>query len=283
MPDLVRGETFADGETVTAERLHRLVDNATITDGAIGTNELANGAVTTEKLATGAELPAGSIQLASGRLLVGNAQGKAAPMTPSAEFTADAANGFALASKGVTAAKIADGAVGTGQLATLAPSPAGEWGDAVNVPVLTVDDTGRVTAAREVSVQAPGLVVSEILTQKPVVWSPGAIAAWTHTLGQVPTSFLVWLVCVLDTVDTGNPSTEPNFKVGDIIPLWCCFFKSGDETWPAFSVFANATRVEVTAYGQGEVQVMARTTAVPVSIQNMLNNFRFAGSVMKVT
>jgi hypothetical protein len=281
MGDLTRGETFADGEVVDASRLHKLVDEATLNAGAVDTATIADGAVTSAKLADTLSVQASQVLLPEASLLIGGPAGKGIPIPPGPEMTVGAT--FGIAAQGVGTAKIADGAVTGAKLAAISPSPAGEWGDAVNVPVLTVDATGRVTAAREVSIQAPGLVIAETLTQKPVVWGPGVTASWAHTLGTVPTSFLVWLVCVLDTVDTGNPSTEAHFKVGDIIPLWTCFFKEDVTTWPAFSCFANATRVEVTAFGQGGLFVMARSTAIPVDLRNMLNNFRFAGSVMKVS
>ena len=282
MPDLVRGETFVDGETVTGERLNRLVDNATIVDGAVTTAKLANGAVTTEKLATGAVIQAGAVALTANKFLVGNTENKGAPMGAGPEFALSFPDGFSLAAKGVAAAKIADGAVGTDQLATLDPSPAGTYGAAAKIPVLTVDSKGRVTAAAEAAITT-GLVVKEVLPLKPFLWTPGGNVVWPHTLGAVPDFFQVCLECVMDTPSGGG--NDPFYKVGDRIPIHTCFYSvDQNQTWPGFSIWANTAEVGMAAFGQGFLLVASRTTGVHVNIsRDWPNNFNFRAVAMKVS
>tara|TARA_R100001530_G_C4316781_1_gene154604 strand:- start:826 stop:1356 length:531 start_codon:yes stop_codon:yes gene_type:complete len=51
MPDITKGHTFTDGESVTHVKLNNIVDSASINAGVVGATELASGAVETAKVA----------------------------------------------------------------------------------------------------------------------------------------------------------------------------------------------------------------------------------------
>jgi hypothetical protein len=290
MGDITRGETFADGEEVNAARLHKLVDNALLNAGVVKTSNIADGAVTGPKIAADVTLQTGQVLLPEGTLLIGGPAGKGIPITPGPEMTVGST--FGIADGGVTTAKIAEGGVTAGKLALVTPTSAGTFGSASKIPVVTVDNKGRVTAASEVGINTVGMVQILDLAPQSMPWSPGLRCVWANTLGGKPHFLNIWVECVLDTLDTGNPSTEPNAKVGDRFLIQNFFFRSGADTWPAYSINAykngsGAEEIEVVASGDGGILVMlahftARHVIISGGIPPLTDNFRMRGYALRV-
>lgn len=111
MGDLNRGESFANGEQVTAARLNKMQDDATVKAGAIGTTHLADGAVTPAKLSGSFAFAAGQVQIANGALVGGNASNVGVAITPDGTTVEIATTTLRVKDLGISTAKIADGAV----------------------------------------------------------------------------------------------------------------------------------------------------------------------------
>ena len=225
MAHLIRGDTFVDGETVTGERLNKLVDNATIVDLSITDQQLANGSVTSEKLASDVLVQTSNVSLPEGNLLIGNASAKGVPIPPSAEFTVGTT--LALAVGGVGSTKIADGAVTGAKLESLTnPNPAGSYGDATHYPVVIIDNKGRVTAADKLAFPAGfGGGLMKRFAGQLLQWPRVATYIFPHKL-PANSPFEMWLECVIKS---------PHHEVGDRIPF-VSLTTVGPEGYPAFGV-----------------------------------------------
>lgn len=192
MGDLIRGETFAAGETVTAARLHKLVEDAEIKAGSVGTTELADGAVTTAKLANAATLQAAQVTLANGKMLVGDGSNVGIATTVDSA-TLQTSPTIAVKDGGIATAKIADLGVTGAKLENLSPSPAGTYGSATEVPVVVVDAKGRVTGVSEVAIV--GLVEkNETTVLSASIPAAGATYSTGHGLTGLPDKCEVFLV-----------------------------------------------------------------------------------------
>lgn len=124
MGDLNRGETFANGEQVTAARLNAMQDNATIVSGAVTTSKIADGAVTPAKLAGGFAFTAGQVQIASGALIGGNGSNVGTAITPDGSTVEISGSSLRVKDAGIGTAKIADGGITAAKLAARVVSAA---------------------------------------------------------------------------------------------------------------------------------------------------------------
>lgn len=230
MGDLTRGHSFVAGDVVTAAKLHELVENATINAGMVGTAELADGAVTTAKLDSGLQVASGKIQLASGKTLIGNGSGVADQVTvdtgtmqtsPTVGVKTGGIAATQLASNAVTTAKILDANVTGAKLETLSPSPAGTYGSASAIPVMTVDSKGRVTAANTVGFPMTVTRLGDAGATPPydLPMIPdyggaviGTVAGWAWAGSSVPVAIMVFAVCTAT-------STTGGWAQDDIITL----------------------------------------------------------------
>lgn len=226
MGDLTKGETFAAGEVVTAARLHALVENATLNAGSVGTAKLADGAVTTAKLDSGLQVASAKVQLASGKTLVGNGSGVADQVTvdtgtmqtsPTVGVKTGGIAATQLASDAVTTAKILDANVTGAKLETLSPSPAGSYGSASAIPVVTVDSKGRVTAASTAAAPMTLTRLGSAAATPPydLAMPTGAsvVASWAWAGSTVPSIISIQAICIVPTASAGG------WQQDDIIPI----------------------------------------------------------------
>lgn len=266
MGDLTRGETFASGEIVSAARLHKLVEDATINTGAIGTSHIADGAVTAAKLDGAITVTAAQVTLANGKVPIGNASGIGVA-TSLDSTTLDWSTALGVKDAGITAAKLAADAVETAKikdlnvtgakLETLSPSPSGSYGSSTLIPVLTVDSKGRVTAASTIAVTT---VTKASGTAS--IPAAGGLVSFSHGLGVMPSMVAVYLECLVDTLGyrantgSGNP---------DRIPIDHVF--SGAFV-PGFTVNITDAAVEVIRYAASSTQYVFRRTSGGVGLGN---------------
>lgn len=99
MSDIIKGDTFADGEVVTGARLNALIDNATINECPASK---LTGTIAAARIPTG--LVAGTLACTTGKLL-GGVSSVAAEVTPSAAFSFSGSD-LDLAARGVAVAKL---------------------------------------------------------------------------------------------------------------------------------------------------------------------------------
>lgn len=265
MGDLNKGETFAAGETVSAARLHRLVEDATLKAGVVTTTKIADGAITTEKLASSVSLTVSSVAISENKVLVGNASGIGAEVAVDTGTMNPA--GFGVKALGIAAAQLAVDAVETAKikdanvtLPKLAAQAAstivanGTGGSAS--PTACALGTGLEFSggALRVSASVTAATVAKY-TGTATVPASGAIASASHSLGAVPSIVQVYLECLVDTMGyrantgSGNPDRVP------IDSLFSSAFV------PAFTLNVNDTTVEVIRYGAtSDVFVFKRTS-----------------------
>lgn len=235
MGDLNRGatSTFAAGDTITAAKLHKLIDDAEVKAGSIGTTKLADGAVTDAKLAAGITITAAKVTLPDGNILLGNASNVGAHLAVGATLqkvgTLDVAVG------GVTETRISDGAVTTAKLGILDPSPAGTYGSATSVPVVVVNNKGQVTGVSTVAVNPPGMLTKTIVGGVSMPSASGDSVTIAHS-GGADAMAEVFAECV-----------DPNqgYLVGDRVPLWCFFADEGSNDFPSFGVGVSSTSIKI--------------------------------------
>jgi hypothetical protein len=120
MGDLNRGETFANGESLTGARLNKLQDDMTLKAGVVGTSQLADGSVTAAKLAGGLTVAAGNVTITSGALLGGNGSNVGVAITPDASTVEISGTTLRVKDAGIVTAKIADLGVTTAKVAARA-------------------------------------------------------------------------------------------------------------------------------------------------------------------
>jgi hypothetical protein len=124
MGDLNRGETFANGEQVTAARLNKMQDDATLKNGAVVTAHIADGAVTPAKLSGSFSFTAGQVQIASGALMGGGGSNLGTAITPDGTTIEIATATLRVKDGAISTAKIADGAVTLAKLGARAVNAA---------------------------------------------------------------------------------------------------------------------------------------------------------------
>lgn len=124
MGDFNRGETFANGESLTGARLNKLQDDMTLKTGVVGTTHLADGSVTAAKLAGGYTVAAGSVVITSGALLGGNGSNAGVAITPDASTVEISGTTLRVKDLGISTAKIADLGVTTAKVSDRAVTAA---------------------------------------------------------------------------------------------------------------------------------------------------------------
>lgn len=271
MGDLIRGagSTFQAGDTVTAAKLHALVDNATLKPGVVTGEKIADGAVSQAKLQPGMVFPAGALQVPEGNVVLGNGSNVGVPLPVGPTLTKTGA--LNVADGSIVEAKIADGAVATAKIASVTPSPAGVYGAAGTIPVVTVNEKGQVISVSTVAVQAQ--LTKLTLEQKDVPTAPGHHVLWTFAATAAPLFVDVWAECI---------SPDAGHLVGDRVPITAFFRKSGDEAHPAFGVrsyaaVAGSWTVQVVAFGQ-DVQLLNADTGARTNV--LLSAWKLRASVM---
>lgn len=210
---LIGGETFAQGELVTAERLNRHVNDGTIAPKAVTEPMLADGAIVSRHLNSSLGFTPGMIGIAAGTLLGGSAAGKGASLAINAtefEITTGPAPTLNLKAGGIAAGKLAGGilesqlvgGIPSAKLTQTIPGGPISVGSGIMVPVITFDTAGRATA---VSQQPVALSTTSVNLPVP------AAGAWTEAV-TVPTSSHLgaWLLCVTATI---------GYVAGDRIPI----------------------------------------------------------------
>jgi hypothetical protein len=170
MATLTKGQTFAGGETVTADKLNSLVDNATIAN-IVNADVSASAAIALSKLATGA-LPT-AITVASANLVdltIVNADVSATAAIAGSKVAPDFG-----AQNVVTTGTLGAGATTVGTLAAAATTLSGS---------LTLGDNNIVAGT------TTGVKVGTAITQKlgfynatPIVQPAGAAQAAVATTG----------------------------------------------------------------------------------------------------
>jgi len=153
-----KGHTFTANEEVDHSKLNNLVDNATISDGAITSGKIAGSAVTSAKIAAGAisntaiSSTAGislskleSATDANPRVLIVGSDSKPAYQDVSGDATIDATGALTIADGVVTGSKLAADSVGTSEIQSNAVGTAEIQDNAVQTS--NVGD-GVITAAK---------------------------------------------------------------------------------------------------------------------------------------
>lgn len=235
MGDLNRGatSTFAAGDTITAAKLHKLVDDAELKALSVTTAKLADGAVTDAKLAAGITITAAKVTLPENNILLGNALNVGAHLAVGA--TLQKTGTLDVADAAIVTAKVADGAVTSAKLATISPSPAGTYGSGSLVPVVVVNDKGQVTAVTTQAISVSG--VTKSLTGIVSLPSAGAFVQVPHSQGAGAWGW-VYLECQTD--DAGYSASIPHR-----VPIECFYADVSDNDFPAFGVSWNASNAEV--------------------------------------
>jgi len=240
MGDLIRGETFHAGETVTAERLHRHVEEATIKTGAVTTAHLADESVTAAKLAADVSIQASSVQLTKDLLLVGNDSNVGVGVPASASFTVKptfkindgAITTALLANEAVDTSKLDDEAVTAAKLAIIAGLPTTPQGSTSLVPVVTVNDRGQVTALSTVGLGI-GMGLKTLGEAIPAVRGKVVFVLPDDVKGIDPPDLIgLWLKCIAD-----DPGVQR--VIGDRVPL-------GDVNRGGHCFSSHITKTEVT-------------------------------------
>lgn len=235
MGDLNRGatSTFAAGDTITAAKLHKLIDDAEVKAGSIGTTKLADGAVTDAKLAAGITITAAKVTLPEGSMMIGSPLNVGVHIPVGSTLTKSAILDVADSSLGE--AKFSDGSVATAKLKTLDPSPAGTYGSATSVPVVVVNNKGQVTGVSTVAVNPPGMLTKTIVGGVSMPSASGDSVTIAHS-GGADAMAEVFAECV-----------DPNqgYLVGDRVPLWCFFADEGSNDFPSFGVGVSSTSIKI--------------------------------------
>jgi hypothetical protein len=226
MGDLNRGETFANGESLTGARLNKLQDDMTLKSGVVGTSQIADGAVTSAKLAGGLTVSAGSVSITSGALLGGNGSNVGVAITPDASTVEISSTTLRvkdagivaakLATDAVTTAKILDRAVTAGKFLSVAAARllgrfAGSAGDVQEISVgtgLALSGAGVLSATATTRSTYVGTAKSLPAGAGYVRWDGTDTPAWPFS--SVPEYCEFRLVCT--TADVG-------FAVGNEIPV----------------------------------------------------------------
>jgi len=138
MPDITKGKTFVSGETVTAQELNSIVDDATINNLVIDNAKLAANAVDNSKVSVTAGIDYTKLAtLPGGNLVVGNEDNQATSVALSGDISISNTGVTSLAVSGVAA------------------------GSYTNSDI-TVGADGRVTSAASVSGRVLQVVVASV-------------------------------------------------------------------------------------------------------------------------
>jgi hypothetical protein len=153
MPDITKGKTFTDGDTVDAGDMNSIIDLAVINNDAITESKIASGAVVNDTVSAAANIVLSKLASGTdGQIPVCNASGVPTYVTVAGDATISNLGGVTLATDSVvstnitdlnvTTVKLADDAVTAAKLADTAVTPA-EYTSAT----VTIDQQGRITAA----------------------------------------------------------------------------------------------------------------------------------------
>lgn len=250
MGDLNKGETFAAGETVTAARLHKLIEDATIKTGVVTGTHIAGGAITQDKLATGLTFNSAAFSVPEDNIIIGDANGDGTNLPVGSTLStsgsldlADAAvNAVKLADDAVETAKIKDANVTLPKLATQASLTlvGNATGGAASPTAIPIGSGLEVSGGslRVLTTFVKGVSIGIALPD-------GEGAALDSSLGgfsSEPLAFIANLVC-----QTG----EAGYAAGDVVELASvCGDPSGDDRTMAFSASMR--------YSAGTVTVQVR-------------------------
>lgn len=268
MGDLNKGETFSAGETVSAARLHRLVEDATLKAGVVTTTKIADGAITTAKLASSVALTVSAVTISENKVLVGNASGIGAEVAVDTGTMNPA--GFGVKALGIAAAQLAADAVETAKIkdanVTL-PKLAAQAATTI-VANATGSSASPTACALGTGLEFSGgaLRVTAAVSSGIVIrYKPDAVAfpasdsvtPFTHGLGDQPMDVQVWIECTAD--DQGYLAISDG-STPDRIPIEHLWTDSGGNDFPVFGVRANGQKIYV--YREGSVgNVYAYNTA----------------------
>ena len=137
---------LSDGQALrwnaTGSYWYNAAVTGSIAPGSVGTTELADAAVTTAKIAAGA---VATVDIADAAVTTAKIADAAVTSAKIADAT-------------IATADIADAAVTSAKLST-SGATAGTYGSGTQIPQLTVDNKGRVTAISNVNISATGGIV----------------------------------------------------------------------------------------------------------------------------
>jgi len=184
-----KGHTFTANEEVDHSKLNNLVDNATISDGAITSGKIAGSAITSAKIAAGAisntaiSSTAGislskleSATDANPRVLIVGSDSKPAYQDVSGDATIDATGALTIASDAVETAMVADSAITASKIAHNSIDSDRLQANAVGASELADDavDTAAV---------ADGAITNAKLASNPTITTFTSSGTWTKPTG----------------------------------------------------------------------------------------------------
>jgi hypothetical protein len=254
------GEVFATGEVVSADRLNRMVDEGTIMDNGISNVMIGNAQITERHLDPELTLASSMVGVANGKLLGGGPTNEGQDITPNAaEFEITSAT-LSLKTAGISQTKLAGGILAT-QLAgsigsdKLTPlGTAGTYGSASQIPVITTDVAGRVSAVALAAPLTPGTIKVEVPAEGVSIALTGLPAS--------AASLEFFLHCKLS-------DTRVGYVTGDRIPL-SCVLTAGNGA--SFSPWFNGTTLNIIRFrGDTAVYVMDRRTSPASAMGSMVN------------
>ena len=184
-----KGHTFTANEEVAHSKLNNLVDNATISDGAITSGKIAGSAVTSAKIAAGA-ISNTSISSTAGislsklesapdanpRVLIVGSDSKPAYQDLSGDATIDATGALTIAAGAVETSMVADDAITQDKIANDSIGSDQIVSNAVGASELADDavDTAAV---------ADGAITNAKLASNPTITTFTSSGTWTKPTG----------------------------------------------------------------------------------------------------
>jgi len=209
MGDLIRGHTYSEGDLVTPDNLHALVENATIKDGVITTSKIADEAITSAKLASNLAITANKISLSNGKLLVGNASNVGAEYSFGEQFDLDTSN---------QKVSIKSGGITDEELAEPDTSSTNTYGSSSKIPQITVNTKGRITSVTEIDITGTSFFAHVEATGLPDdVTKQISI---TNPFGTTQPSLLIAMLEYVQEDTSIDPDHHHDYAIGDKIPFY---------------------------------------------------------------